>query len=175
MREVALDFQPRRPGLLPVVLFLAALLLAADAGFEASALGDQAAEVAARLAQAQRRAERRTAARRDSQPEHALSPDEAKALRQAFAAIQVDWESLYGAIDAAGSEDIALLAIRPSVTGKSVQISGEARTLAAALAYVEALRQEPLAQVVLVSHQIRQTDPQRPIAFEIAATWHTGS
>lgn len=73
------------------------------------------------------------------------------------------------------SEDVALVAVRPSVSGKSVQISGEARNLAAALAFVEALRREPLSQVVLVSHQLKQTDPQHPYIFEIAAAWSPAS
>ena len=56
-----------------------------------------------------------------------------------------------------------------------MQISGEARDLKAALAFVEALRREPFANVALLSHQIKQSDPQQPILFEIAATWLTGS
>ena len=47
--------------------------------------------------------------------------------------------------------------------------------MAATLAFVEALRREPLTQVVLLSHQIKQSDPQNPIVFEISATWLTGS
>jgi len=96
-------------------------------------------------------------------------------LRQAIAAIRLDWEALYGSIDQAVSEEISLLAVRPSATGKAVQISGEARDLAAALAFVEALRRLPLANVALLSHQVKQNDPQHPIIFEIAATWLTGS
>lgn len=170
-----LDFQPRRPGLLAVVILLAGFLLAADAWLEAGALQDRLDEVEGRLAQAQRRSDRLEANRRDSRPENAFSPEEAAALRQAFAAIGIDWEKLYGAIDTATSDEVALLAVRPSIAGKSVQIAGEARNMAAALAFVEALRQEPLAHVSLVSHQIRQNDAQRPIVFEIAATWLTGS
>ena len=30
-------------------------------------------------------------------------------------------------------------------------------------------------QQLLLSHQIKQSDPQQPILFEIAATWLTGS
>ena len=50
----------------------------------------------------------------------------------------------------------------------------EARDLGAMLAFVDALRSDPqtrLAQVVLISHQVRQNDPQRPITFEISAQW----
>jgi hypothetical protein len=175
MRDLALDFQPRRPGLLTVVLLLAGLLLCADAWFEDSALRSQLGEAEARLAQAKRRADRIDAGRRDSRPENVFSADESKALRLTIGLIRVDWEKLYRSIDEASSEDISLLAIRPNAAGKTVQISGEARDMAAALAFVEALRREPLDNAVLLSHQIKQSDPQRPIIFEIAATWLTGS
>lgn len=175
MREIALDFQPRRPGLLAIVLLLAGLLLAADTWVEAQALRDQLAAAESRLAQARRRAERLDLGQRNSQPENVFSAEESKALRQAIAAIRLDWAALYGSIDQAVSEEISLLAIRPSAPGKAVQISGEARDLAAALAFVEALRRLPLANVALLSHQVKQNDPQHPIIFEIAATWLTGS
>lgn len=175
MRDLGLDFQPRRPGLLTVVLLLAGVVLCADAWLENRALLSQQEDVEARLAQAKRRADRVEAGRRDSRPENVFSAEEAKTLRQTIGLIRIDWENLYRGIDAASSEDIALLAIRPSAAGKTVQISGEARNMVAALAFVEALRREPLANVVLLSHQTKHSDPQQPILFEIAATWLTGS
>lgn len=175
MREIDLDFQPRRPGALTIVLLVAGLLLGIDVWLDARALGEQLAEAELGLAQAKRRAERIETSRRDSQPENVFSAEENKALRLAIDAIRVDWEGLYRAIDQAVGEDVALLAIRPSATGKAVQISGEARDMKAALAFVEALRGAPLAKVALLSHQIKQSDPQQPIIFEIAATWLTGS
>jgi hypothetical protein len=175
MRDLALDFQPRRPGLLTVVLVLAGVLLCADAWLEDRALRSQQDEADARLALAKRRADRVDASRRDSQPENVFSPEESKALRQAIGLIRIDWEKLYSSIDEATSEDVSLVAIRPNAAGKLVQISGEARNMAAALAFVEALRHEPLDKPVLLSHQIKQSDPQHPIIFEISATWLTGS
>ena len=57
----------------------------------------------------------------------------------------------------------------------SVQISGEARDLAAALAFVDALHGRTLTNVALISHQLKQSDPQLPIVFEIVATWLSAS
>ncbi|MBL8430652.1 MAG: hypothetical protein JNJ95_12325 [Dechloromonas sp.] len=175
MRDLGLDFQPRRPGLLTVVLLIAGIVLCADAWFEDRKLLSQQEEVEASLAQAKRRADRVDAGRRDSRPENVFSAEEAKTLRETISLIGIDWEKLYRSIDAATGEDIALLAIRPSAAGKSVQISGEARNMAAVLTFVDALRREPLDKPVLLSHQIKQSDPQQPILFEIAATWLTGS
>jgi hypothetical protein len=51
MRDLGLDFQPRRPGLLALALFAAGLLLAADAWHEAAALREQLTDAELRLAQ----------------------------------------------------------------------------------------------------------------------------
>lgn len=175
MREISLDFQPRRPGLLTIVLLLAGVLLCADAWLEDTALRERLNEVESQLAQARRRADRLATGSRDSRPENVFSTEESNALRQAIGAIRIDWERLYRSIDKAVSEEVSLLAIRPNAAGKSLQISGEARDMAAALAFVEALRHEPLSHVALLSHQIKQNDPQHPIVFEISATWLNGS
>lgn len=171
MRDPGLDFQPRRPGLLALALFAAGLLLAADAWHEAAALREQLTDAELRLAQVERRAERGEQKRRDNRPENLFSGEDSKSIQNAVAAIRRDWEGLYRAIDQAAGKDVALLAVRPDSAGKAVQISGEARNLAAALAFVDALRQGPLGQAVLQSHQIKQNDPERPVVFEIAATW----
>jgi hypothetical protein len=175
MRDLGLDFQPRRPGVLSLVLLLTGLLLCADVWQEDSALRSQLSEVEARLAQAKRRTDRIDAGRRDSRPENVFSADESKVLAHTIGLIRVDWEKLYQSIDEATSEDVSLLAIRPNTASKTVQISGEARDMAAALAFVEALRRAPLDKPALLTHQVKQNDPQRPIIFEIAATWLIGS
>ena len=82
MRDLGLDFQPRRPGLMTVVLLLAGVVLCADAWFEDHTLLGQQEEVEARLAQAKRRADRIDAGRRDSRPENVFSAEESKTLRQ---------------------------------------------------------------------------------------------
>ena len=176
MRDLGLDFQPRRPGLLPVVLFCVGAVLCADAWLEASQQKAQLADLQARQEQAKRRAERLTLASHEAaQREAALPADQGKALQQAVAAIRLDWEALYRHIDQATQEDISLLAITPNVAARSLQISGEARNLQAALGFVDSLRRppSPLSQVTLLSHKIKIDDPQHPVIFEIGATWST--
>lgn len=175
MRELMLDFQPRRPRLMTLALVAVGILLCLDAGLEYHAHGERLSEVSEQLERATRRLERQAAAQRDSRPEELFSAAEGKSLQLSNKATRVDWEGLFGGIEQAVSEDVSLLAVRPDLAGKAVQISGEARNLAAALAFVEALKRDPLSRVVLLSHQIRQNDPQRPVVFEIAATWTTAS
>ncbi|MCK6407030.1 MAG: PilN domain-containing protein [Rhodocyclaceae bacterium] len=173
--DLALDFQPPRPGLLSLVLFLAALLVVADAALDERAAQERR-EVAEQAAgKAEKRNERATAARRAPSAETLLTPAEAKALAVAERAVRVDWERLFGAIDRAVSDDVALLNLRPSVSAQNVQLGGEARDMASVHAFVEALRQAPLARVVLLSHSVRSNEPGRPVAFEISAEWQTVS
>ena len=87
MRDLGLDFQPRRPGLLTVVLLLAGVLLCADAWSEDRTLLSPQEDVEARLAQAKRRADRVDAGKRDSRPENVFSAEEAKTLRQTIGLI----------------------------------------------------------------------------------------
>lgn len=172
MRDLALDFQPRRPGLLPLILLLVGAVLCADAWLEASQQNAQLADLESRQELAKRRADRLTRASREAaQREAALPAEQGKALQQAVAAIGIDWEGLYQRIDRATPEDVSLLGITPNAAAKSLQISGEARNLQAALGFVDTLRQPPLSQVSLLSHKIKADDPQRPVSFEIAATW----
>lgn len=175
VRDPGLDFQPRRPSLLAGVLLLAAAVLGVDAAVEHTRLGETLGEVESLLTQSERRLERLQASKRQEQPEQLLNVEENRSLQQAVAAIAVDWEALYRRIDAASGENVSLLAVSPNLTGRTVHISGEARDMKAALAFVESLRQAPLTRVVLLSHQIRQSDPQQPIFFEISAAWSPAS
>ena len=173
MRRFDLDFQPRRPGLLAVVLLLAALILCLDQWLEYDRLRQQNSELQSRLEQLQQRAKRLNG--QAARPESLFSVEENKALQQAVKAIRVDWEALFRHVEQASGKDISLLQIRPNVSGRTLHVGGEARNMAAALAFVDALRGAPLSDVVLISHQIKQNDAQRPIVFEIAATWQGGS
>lgn len=175
MRDPGLDFQGRRGWLPGILLLLVAGVLCLDALAEYHGLSLQREELAERERAATRRAERLAAARRAATPDTLFSAAEIKLMQQAAQAMRVDWEGLFAAVERAGSEEVCLLAVRPDVGGKALWLSGEARDLPAVLAFVEALRKAPLANVVLLSHQIRQGDPQHPVSFEIAATWTPAS
>ena len=172
MRDLRLDFQPSRSGALALVALLAAVMLCVDAALDWQAAGQRLDDIESRVTEAEKRYKRLN--RRGSEASEriaALPPEQSKALNQATAAIAFDWESIYRAVDRASGEDVALLAIVPDMAGKTLQISGEARSLKAALAFVEALPQAPLARASLSSHKIKQADPQRPVLFEIVAQW----
>jgi len=169
------DFQPARPRPQALVLLAAALLIVADAAVDERAAYDRREAAEQDAAKAEKRRQRGEAARHAPSPETLLTPAEAKAIAVAELAVRVDWERLFRTIDRAVNEDVALLGLRPAVGSRSVQLAGEARDMAAALAFVEALRRPPLARVVLLSHTIRSNEPGHPLAFEVTAEWQPAS
>lgn len=170
MRPIDLDFHPRRysgPGL----GFLAAgLLLAAAALADYGSAADELRHWQSELARRQQAPTGGQAIRR---------PGDDAALQQATQAaaavtqdIRRPWEALFAALEAAQSDDVALLGISPDATRGVVRIAGEARRREAILAYLERLGQgQVLSDVVLVEDQLQQQDPDKPFRFMLAADW----
>jgi Tfp pilus assembly protein PilN len=169
--DLALDFLPPRPGLLTMVLVFAALLIVADAALDERTAYERRESAEQAASKAEKRQARAASAQLAPTAESLLTPTEAKAFAAAERAVGVDWERLFGAIDRAVSDDVALLSLRPSVGAQSLQLGGEARDMAAIHAFIETLRQPPLSRVVLLSHSVRSNEPGRPVAFEISAEW----
>jgi len=75
-------------------------------------------------------------------------------------------------VEGAAGKDVALLAIQPDKHKGEVVIGGEAKDVAAMLNYMRRLNDaRQLSEVVLLSHQIEQQDPQKPVRFNLSAKW----
>jgi hypothetical protein len=82
------------------------------------------------------------------------------------------WQKLFLSVERAYSDDVALLSVQPDAQRGSVAIVGEAKGYSDALSFVRRLNQQaPLGEVHLVGTELRETDPQRPMIFTIAARW----
>lgn len=96
-------------------------------------------------------------------------------LRHAAAAIEqlaFPWDKLFKALESSMNEDVALLSVQPDVAGGIVTLNAEARDWNAMLDYIRRLNEgEFLTDVHLVSHQIQQSDPQRPVRFVLSCNW----
>ena len=80
------------------------------------------------------------------------------------------WGNLFGALEAASSDQVALLGIEPDPKAGKVLISGDSKDYLAALTYVLNLAAPTaLSGVQLVRHEIKPNDPQRPVAFAVSA------
>ena len=111
-----------------------------------------------------------------AQPRKAIaqaSPEEIALARDTVERLGLPWTKLFAALESAANDQVALLAIEPDTKTGTVKISGDSKDYLAALGYVLNLSQaEALSNVQLVRHEVKQNDPQRPVAFSISAAWN---
>lgn len=167
MQPIKLDFcrsKPRARWIAPALLVLAAAF-AGDAGYSyATALS----AVSAREAQLAKLAPRHYRAPK------AVPAEEVAAVRESVQRLSTPWDQLFGALESAASERVALLAIEPDPKAGTVMISGDSKDYLAALTYVLNLgRAESLTQVQLVRHEVKQNDPHKTVSFSVSAAWGT--
>lgn len=111
-----------------------------------------------------------------AQPRKAIaqaSPEEIAMARDTVERLGLPWSRLFAALESAANDQVALLAIEPDTKSGTVKISGDSKDYLAALGYVLNLSQaDALSNVQLVRHEVKQNDPQRPVAFSISAAWN---
>lgn len=101
------------------------------------------------------------------------TPDELAQVRATVARLSLPWEKLFGAIESAASDKVAVLSVEPDTKAGTVVISGDSKDYLAALSYVASLGEsEALSQVQLVRHEVKPNDPQRAVAFTVNARWN---
>jgi len=165
MQRIELDFIRRAPRSRWAgrVLLAVALGLAGDLAFSYVSLLGSVKENESIVARAQ---PRKPAVAPASAEELALARDTVERLA-------LPWPKLFAALEAAASDQVALLAIEPDTKSGTVKISGDSKDYLAALGYVLNLSQaDTLSHVQLVRHEVRQNDPQRPVSFSISAAWN---
>jgi hypothetical protein len=164
MQRIDIDFaaRGRRSPWAGAVLFAVALAVAGDAAWGYVHARRQLTQAETLLARAQPR---------HASP-RAVSADELAAARDTVRRLALPWPGLFGALESAASEDVALLAIEPDPRGGKVTISGDSKDYLAALTYVLNLsRSEALSGVELIRHEVKQNDPRHPVAFSVSAAW----
>jgi hypothetical protein len=168
MRTLSLDFERKRAaGLLGWALFaVAGLLMALAIG--AQAMIHQELE---RLAVAAPDAR----AKRDAWalPRGVTSESEAIAgARTVVGHLAGPGERLFLTLEAIEEPDVALLALTPDTRKLTLRIQAEARGPDAMLSYLRVLKQSrAFTQVVLLEHEIQDSDPDRPLRFSLSAAW----
>jgi Tfp pilus assembly protein PilN len=108
-----------------------------------------------------------------------VSAAESRAQRASQAEMQrlseqlsLPWERLFANLEAIADDDIALLSLAPDARKQQLRISAEARDLPAMLAFHRRLEHSgDLRDVALVNHEIVDEVPERPVRFNLTATW----
>jgi len=97
---------------------------------------------------------------------------EIRIANQVVQQMTLPWDRLFRELEASASKEVALLAVQPDPTSRQVRISGEAKNFKAMLDYSRRLgRTDVLRDVVLLGHEVKAQDPQRPVAFSLMARW----
>lgn len=95
---------------------------------------------------------------------------QARAAEAVVRQLSVPWGALIGALEQSSTRDVALLQLQPDADQRRLRLTAEARDREAMFAYLRRLESAPaLGDVHLVSHQVQNEDPQRPIQFAVQA------
>lgn len=173
VQRMRLDFAPRRarPAAAAVAAFAAgALVLTAAAALLArewlarAALHEEMARLEAGAV--------RPPARPTGKAPTGEARAQALATRQIAMAMERPWDDLLAAMERRPAADVALLAVEPSASKRSVRITAEARSAQAMLQHLAMLQGDGrLTGVWLVSHQRQQQAPGNPWRYQIQGTW----
>lgn len=164
--KLQLDYvaRPHRAGWLGVLLLITSLAVAGESWlrYRDAALELERLATASGLAGPQRGAAR-------SLPKERLD-EEAKNAAAVVRQLALPWGALVEAVEAAAMRDVAVLQLQPDAQSRSLRLVAEARHREAMFEYLRRLAGAPvLAEVHLVSHQVRVGEPQRPIQFAVQA------
>jgi HAMP domain-containing protein len=163
MKKLGLDFV-RRPGS-PWpgrVLLVLAVGVSVETALSYKDLRDAVALNEAALGRTQPRAA----------PGRKVPAEELASVRETVERLGMPWSRLFGALESAASDQVALLGIEPDPKAGTVVISGDSKDYLAALSYVLNLSRAPaLDRVQLVRHELKKDDPQAPVRFAVSAAW----
>jgi Tfp pilus assembly protein PilN len=181
MKPLDIDFAPRtlrlvlyRMPLWVGLLLALMLLLLGGAGLQLMALYSQKNEVQSDLADTQERLALRQGKPRRAQAraQSELAPELVTAVNAAVRQLNLPWDELLDALEAAARPQVALLELRPEAASRRLLGVAEAKTSDDMIAYIERLKaQHVFSAVALNSHQINEQDRNKPLRFEFVATW----
>ena len=96
------------------------------------------------------------------------TPAEVAAVKETVQRLSTPWDELFGAIEAAATDKVALAAIEPDPKAGTVTITGDGKDYLAALSYVLNLSHiEGLQRVQLVRHEQKNDT----VNFAVSAAW----
>jgi hypothetical protein len=97
-----------------------------------------------------------------------VTAEEVAAARDTVQRLSTPWGNLFGALEAAANDQVALLAIEPDPKAGTVVIQGDSKDYLAALTYVLNLSNVPtLGNVHLMRHEAKGN----AVTFAVSAAW----
>ena len=97
---------------------------------------------------------------------------EMKSAQAVVRQLSLPWAELIGALERAATNDVAVLQIQPDAQQRLLRLTAEARDERLMLEYLRrVVATGSFAEVHLVSHQVREDDPRRPLQFSLQASF----
>lgn len=168
MARLDLDFHPagrfRFDAFAIGLLLIGVLALAWVAGQWLSARDQVAEQASALLKLEQRPVPKRTVSRADTSAQVARD--------RVTAQLNAGWQSAFDALAATHSNKIALLQLDAIHAKRQIKLVAEARRLADAVAFIEALQQQPgILRAALTQHEIETDAEYKPVRFQAMLEW----
>jgi hypothetical protein len=174
MRALRLDFlqldAPRAR--LGMALLIAGVAGDALAGWRHQTVAAELASLDSRLADVKQLARRELPRVGGTTGDPKIVGQEVARANAVLASLTVPWDALFGELEAAATDHIALLAIQPDGSGKQVRIGGEARRFEDLLTYIARLEDTAgFANVFLTAHELKTGGKDRAVTFALIADW----
>jgi Tfp pilus assembly protein PilN len=97
--------------------------------------------------------------------------EEAKRVEAVLRQLALPWGTIIESVEDASTADVALLQLQPDAQQRQLRLGAEARSQQAMLEYLQRLAAaRGLAEVHVISHQVRAEDPQHPVRFTVQAS-----
>jgi hypothetical protein len=98
--------------------------------------------------------------------------DQMKSAQATVRQLALPWAQLIDSLERSAMREVSVLNIQPDAQQRVMRVTAEARSEAQMLEYLRRVGQTGgFSEVHLVSHQIREDDPQRPIQFAVQASF----
>jgi len=98
---------------------------------------------------------------------------ETKTAAAVIRELRSPWPQLLAVFEGAASPQVALLAVEPAPAQQQVRFTAVAKDARTMFEYLEAIRRDPLTDVVLLGHQVEEKAPGAPLRFQAQAVWKT--
>ena len=174
MRAIAIDFfrESGAPSATGVALLIAGVFAAAVSASWYAAVSSDIERIEAQLSD-MKRMTRRSPGRITESPQDAREiQQEIRIANRVVQQMTLPWDRLFSGLEASADKEVALLVVQPDPASRQLRISGEAKSFKAMLDYSRRLEQtDMLGEVILLGHEVKSQDPQRPVGFSLSAGW----
>ena len=96
---------------------------------------------------------------------------EMKAAQATVRQLALPWSQLIDSLERSAMREVSVLHVQPDAQQRLLRVTAETRGEELMLEYLRRVGASGFAEAHLVSHQVREDDPQRPLQFSLQASF----